>query len=157
MVVSTILIATDGSEASEAASRLGLEIAKATGDEVVFIAVWAMIRSGFGVPYAYLEDTWLEAERDRAEQVLAASKEHAATLGIEAETMLVEGSAAYEICRAARERHARMIVIGSHGWGGLRALMNGSVVAAVQRSAPCPVLSGAPASRDPLDPEAIPT
>ena len=76
--MSTILIATDGSEASEAASRLGLDIAKAIGDNVVFIAVWAMIRSGFGVPYSYLEDTWLEAEKDRAEEVLAASKEDAA-------------------------------------------------------------------------------
>ena len=147
------MIATDGSEASEAASRLGLDIAKAIGDDVVFIAVWAMIRSGFGVPYTYLEDTWLEAEKDRAEEVLAAAKEDAAALGIEAETVLIEGSAAYEICRVARERHARMIVIGSHGWGGLRAFMYGSVAAAVQRSAPCPVLSGAPASRDPLDPE----
>ena len=151
--MSTILIAADGSKASQAASRLGLEIAQATGDEVVFIAVWAMIRSGFGVPYTYLEDTWLEAEKDRAEEVLAAAKARAATLGIQVETMLVEGSAAYEICKAAKERDARMIVIGSHGWGALRGFMYGSVVAEVLKTAPCPVLSGAPSTRDPLDPE----
>lgn len=155
--MSTILIATDGSEASDAASRLGLEIAKATEDKVVFIAVWAMIQSGFGVPYTYLKDKWLDAEKDRAEEVLAASKEHAATLGIQAETLLVEGSAAYEICQAAKERNARMLVIGSHGWGSVRAFMYGSVAAAVLRSSPCPVLSGAPASRDPLVPEDIAT
>ncbi len=105
------------------------------------------------MPYTYLEDTWLEAEKDRAEEVLAASKARAATLGIQAETMLVEGSAAYEICKAAEERDARMIVIGSHGWGALRGFMYGSVVAEVLRRAPCPVLSGAPASRDLIDPE----
>ena len=133
-----ILIATDGSKASEAASRLGLEIAKATGDEVVFIAVWAMIRSGFGVPYAQLKDTWLEAEKDRAVEVLAAAQALAETFGLQAETMLVEGSPAYEICRAAEQRDARMIVIGSHGWGGLRGFMYGSVVAAVPEIGPVP-------------------
>ena len=151
--MSTILIATDGSKASQAASTLGLEIAEATGDEVVFIAVWAMIRSGFGVPYSHLKDTWLEAEKDRAEEVLASSQALAATFGIQAETMLVEGAPAYEICRAAEARDARMIVIGSHGWGGLVGFMYGSVVAAVLRSAPCPVLCGAPTPRDPLGAE----
>lgn len=150
--MSTVLIATDGSEAAETASRLGLEIAKATGDEVIFIAVWAMIQSAFGVPYTYLKDTSLEAEKEGAEQVLAACKEHAATLGINAETLLIEGSAAYEICHAAKERNARMIVIGSHGWGAVRSFMYGSVASAVLRSAPCPVLSGAPATRDRPEP-----
>jgi nucleotide-binding universal stress UspA family protein len=152
-IVPTILIAVDGSEASEAASKLGLEIAKAIGDEVVFIAVWAMIRSEFGVPYAYLEDTVVDAEKNRADEVLAASNARAATLGIQAETILIEGSAAHEICKAAKERETRMIVIGSHGWGALRGFIYGSVVAEVRRSAPCPVLSGAPASRDLLDPD----
>ena len=105
--MSTVSIATDGSEQAATASRLGLEIAKATRDEVIFIAVWAMIRSAFGVPYTYLKDTSLEAEKEGAEQVLAACKEHAATLGINAETLLVEGSAAYEICHAAKQCNAR--------------------------------------------------
>ena len=40
----------------------------------------------------------------------------------------------------AAERSARMIVLGSHGWGAIKSALYGSTAAGVMRHAPCPVL-----------------
>jgi nucleotide-binding universal stress UspA family protein len=50
------------------------------------------------------------------------------------------GAISKEICSAAAQHQARMIVIGAHGWGAVRRLMHGSVSSAVMHDAPCPVL-----------------
>jgi nucleotide-binding universal stress UspA family protein len=49
--------------------------------------------------------------------------------------------AADAIARAARSRHAGMIVMGTHGRTGLTKLLLGSVAERVIGSAPCPVLT----------------
>ena len=148
----SILIATDGSRAAGFAAEVGMDIARGTGDDVVFIAVWDMILSGLAVPLAYIDpQPYLEADKRRAEEALAASKDHAARLGFEAETILKEGNPVAEVCRVAAERNVRMIVIGSHGWGAFRGFIHGSVVAGVLRYAPCAVLSGPPESREPFE------
>ena len=81
-----------------------------------------------------------------------ASKELASRYGIDPETVVLSGNPVEEICKLASERNARLIVMGSHGWGALRGYLSGSVVAGVLRHAPCPVLTGTPASRERLDP-----
>ena len=50
------------------------------------------------------------------------------------------GDPGTEICRAATERGADLIVLPSHGRTGLRRLLIGSVAERVVRLAPCPVL-----------------
>jgi nucleotide-binding universal stress UspA family protein len=47
---------------------------------------------------------------------------------------------AAEIVRHAREHHADLVVVGTHGRTGLRRAVMGSVAERVVRSAPCPVL-----------------
>jgi len=51
------------------------------------------------------------------------------------------GDAEFEICRAAVEENADLIVIASHGLGGLKHALIGSTSEAVVRHAPCPVLT----------------
>lgn len=60
---------------------------------------------------------------------------HEATLGF-----VVAGSPADEIVKAATQWPADLIVIGSHGRGGLERVLLGIVAEAVTRHAPCPVL-----------------
>jgi universal stress protein A len=47
---------------------------------------------------------------------------------------------AAEIVKAVKEWPANLIVIGSHGRGGIQRAVLGSVAEAVMRHAPCPVM-----------------
>jgi nucleotide-binding universal stress UspA family protein len=144
--VSTILIATDGSGPALAAEADGLELARALGDEVLFVSVWQpVLGASFGVPPTYVSEEVLESEKGWAETVLAAAAGRAGEAGVAAETVLLEGMAAEQICHLAADRAVRMIVIGSHGWGAMRTLLSRSTVSGVLAHAPCPVLSGTPA------------
>ena len=84
--MATILIATDGSQAAESATALGLEIAQATGDDVLFVSVWDMIRGGIGAPFGYIDQEYVDADRGAAEDVLTAAMARAAKLGVAAES-----------------------------------------------------------------------
>ena len=55
--------------------------------------------------------------------------------------LLLEGIAAEEIVRAARRRHADLIVIGTQGRSGLTRLLVGSVASRVIARATCPVMT----------------
>jgi nucleotide-binding universal stress UspA family protein len=57
------------------------------------------------------------------------------------ERRLIEGEPSTEILRVAREAGCDLIVMGTHGWTGLRRLLMGSVAEDVVRKAPCPVLT----------------
>jgi len=54
-------------------------------------------------------------------------------------TLVWDGSAFDEINRVAREIHADMIVINTHGYTGLKHILMGSTAELVVRYAPCPV------------------
>lgn len=54
---------------------------------------------------------------------------------------LVIGRPFLEIIQYARESNADMIVIATHGHGGLASVLLGSVTEKVVRKAPCPVLT----------------
>jgi nucleotide-binding universal stress UspA family protein len=60
---------------------------------------------------------------------------------LEVRHRLAEGDPAEEILRAAEEEGADLIVMGTHGRGGLSRLLMGSVAEAVMRKALCPVLT----------------
>jgi len=58
---------------------------------------------------------------------------------------LETGDAVSEIIRVADEEHVDLIVMGTHGRGGLSRLLMGSVAEGVMRKAPCPVITVRPA------------
>jgi nucleotide-binding universal stress UspA family protein len=61
--------------------------------------------------------------------------------GVRARGLLLEGSAAEAIVRAARSKRANVIVMGTHGRTGLARLLMGSVAERVVGTAPCPVMT----------------
>ncbi len=65
---------------------------------------------------------------------------------------IAEGNATAEIVRHARELHADLIVMGTHGRSGFDRLALGSVAEKVLRKSPCPVLT-LPPGAGPLTPE----
>ena len=64
-------------------------------------------------------------------------------------SIILTGATAPTIVESAREQHADLIVMGTHGRHGVTHLLLGSVAERVVRTAPCPVLTvrGAAAER----------
>ena len=61
--------------------------------------------------------------------------------GIAVELVATHGQIVDEILRLSEESHADLIVLGTHGRGGLGHLILGSVAERVVRLARCPVLT----------------
>jgi nucleotide-binding universal stress UspA family protein len=57
------------------------------------------------------------------------------------ERLLAGGDVAAEILRIAQDRNCDLIVMGTHGRGGVARIVLGSVAEAVVRAAPCPVVT----------------
>jgi nucleotide-binding universal stress UspA family protein len=72
-------------------------------------------------------------------------------LGITAELKVVTGTRDVPglMANAARELEADLIVVGTHGWGGFRSAVLGSVARGLLHAAFCPVLSIPPETRVP--------
>ncbi|HYX86348.1 MAG TPA: universal stress protein [Gaiellales bacterium] len=136
-----ILIATDGSRAARAAESVGFELARTRGATALLVCVWAPLRGSFGLPVPeFLDPEFIDAERSWAEETLAAAASRAADSEVHAETLVAKGRPVEEICRAARDRSADMIVIGSEGWGAVLSMVLGRTTLGVLQHAPCPVV-----------------
>jgi nucleotide-binding universal stress UspA family protein len=146
--VPEILVAVDGSESSAEAVRVALDLARSTGDSIVFVTAWRELRGDFGIPYENLvAPDVVGIERDWAKQTLADALEKAKSAGVPAETISRHGGPAHEIVAVARERGVRLIVMGSHGFGPIEGVVFGSVSRGVLRHAPCPVVVCPPVER----------
>ena len=88
---------------------------------------------------AYLEDERKEASRD-----LAAFVNSVDWRPIRQNVRQVRNSPAEEILTAAKEGSADLVVVGTHGRGGLGRFFLGSVAEAVLRRADCDVLAVPP-------------
>lgn len=138
--MSTIIAATDGSPAANAAVERAVAEARSSNAALDLVGAWSAPPNGaLGAP-AYMSEETFYAGRDATTQILAAAKERALEAGVEAETHLVAGDAATEICRLAEQRGATLIVMGSRGHGPLAAALLGSVAGHVVQHAHCPVM-----------------
>jgi nucleotide-binding universal stress UspA family protein len=131
----TLVVATDGSRCSAAATEKAIEFAKSYGGVIKALSVVDV------PPELYAEAP--QAVEDlikRAKGFVAGIRNRANAAGVEAETFTGEGDADQSINILARDQKADMIVIGSHGRTGLRRLLMGSVAEKVIGYAACPVL-----------------
>ena len=80
-----------------------------------------------------------KAFRDQAGLLVDAVANDLASQGFAVETTVREGDARGEIVDDARTWHADLIVLGSHGYTGLKKLLLGSVAQSVVSHAPCSV------------------
>lgn len=146
----TILLATDGSPAARAATGQAIELAQATGWPLRVVVAWRTpVVTGYGYGPTMVYPELEAAERAEATEVAGAAARRAHEAGVTATTQVREGDAADEICAAAAEVGAGLIVVGSHGWGPIRRMLFGSVSTRVLHEAPCGVLVvHAPADAD---------
>lgn len=136
-----ILCPTDFSEASYEALGKAVEVAGEGAAEVCVIHVELPARAL--TPYAgHAPEAAQEADR-RAETVknLRAVLEERVPQNLHVRPLLRQGEAAQEILAAAREENADLIVLTTHGAGGLAPGELGRVAATVVQHAPCAVLT----------------
>lgn len=144
-----ILYATDFSPAARAAWPWVLALASASGAAVDLLNVAAQ-----PIPDHHLSPEMLaqmarllkEQAQTEAERFLQdAERTWPGSLPRERVTVLIgHGVVGEQVARWAQQRHAELIVMGTHGWSGLLRWMLGSVAQHVIQSAPCPVLTVSP-------------
>jgi len=131
-----ILLATDLSGASDAASIQALDLAGSLGAQLVVVSVIDPSTD----PVTGLRATRIDrlrAARMDAAQALVARGRHD---GVRVTFLVWEGDPGEAIVEAAASEQVDLIVVGSHGRGGVGRLLLGSVSDFVVRRAPCPVL-----------------
>ncbi|CAL62478.1 Putative universel stress protein UspA [Herminiimonas arsenicoxydans] len=122
-----ILLATDGSKLSDKAVQATLQFAKEHGSKIVGLSV-ATIYPYLPVPgMEAISGEFVDAITNQAEKNVEKISALAASLGVDAEVHVAEGSSACEeIIKTAAKYHCDSIFMASHGRTGLDKLMLGS-------------------------------
>ena len=130
----TILHPTDFSPLSDHAFRLACSVARDHGSRLIVLHVAVPPVVGYGGPMTPPPGGDWKALEEQLNGITAQDNK------IPVEHRLEEGNPAPEILRVARETQCDLIVMGSHGRGGVARLLMGSVAEHVMRKATCPVL-----------------
>ncbi|HVV16938.1 MAG TPA: universal stress protein [Polyangia bacterium] len=136
-----ILVPTDFTDPSNEALETAIELARGSGAtlDLVHVAVEAAYPLPPPIDVATLP---LDMDRvlNRSDQGLAVEEKRVRAAGLACETTTLIGRADSEIVNRARDTHADLIVMGTHGRSGLAHALFGSNVDRVVQHAPCPVL-----------------
>ena len=133
--IRTILHPTDFSENSGYAFQFACALARDYGAKLVVLHVYP-------TPVLFGDNIGplpMEVPRDELLEMLNKIKPDDPAIAIE--RLLVAGEPANEIREAAGAHRSDLIVMGTHGRGGLSRLAMGSVAEDVSRNANCPVLT----------------
>jgi nucleotide-binding universal stress UspA family protein len=137
-----IIVPTDFSTCAEEAWSLARRLARAFGSELVLVhvAVEAPLynEGPFGMERVKRVH---EAARKWATEAIEGWAGKARAEGCQARGVVRTGAPYQEIVALATDERADLIVIGTHGRGGVNRMLLGSVADRVVRLAPCPVLT----------------
>jgi nucleotide-binding universal stress UspA family protein len=132
-----LLLATDLSEASEAATDEAFELAKRLEASLLVVSV---IDPGSLLLPGGRFRARVDQVRERRELQAQALVERGRTDGVEVSFLVWTGDPGDLIVEAAEAEHVDMVLVGSHGRGAVGRFFLGSVSEHVVRHAPCPVL-----------------
>lgn len=140
--ISKILLPVDFSDRSKAAAEEARYLAKLFGAEVVVLYVMPpMPIYGGGLEMAPPID-WYALQRPAVDSRLAPFVE-AQFSDVAVKSVVREGDPASEIVALANEEGVDLILLPTHGYGGFRRFLLGSVAAKVLSDAAVPVLTSA--------------
>ncbi len=144
MIPKRILVCTDFSENSTAARLLAIEYAKEFRAELFILHVVNSRLVGYPtfadrvpVEVALVQKNIEEGVLEELELLANDCKRDV----MEVSAYSRAGAPSEEIVRFANEKDADLIVMGTHGWTGVRHLILGSTAENVVRTANCPVLT----------------
>lgn len=146
--IQNVLIATDFSRYSDTALNFGLQVAKAYKAKAHVVFVIPTDQFLLAGPEAYVAAK--DAARRDLEQLQAElHRTHSHVEGEDYHLYLLEGDVAQSILDFAQQKRIDLIVVGTHGRGGLGKALMGSVAERVFRQSPVPVLTLGPHLRRP--------
>ena len=139
-----LLVPVDGSPTSVKALETAIELARLNGARLRLLYVIDELDyvNGFETAKAYYEQTlpFMHAE---GESLLAQMRSLAVDKGVACDSVLLESGAGRlcdTVAEQARQVHADMVVLGSHGRRGLNRVLMGSDAEQIARHSPVPVL-----------------
>jgi len=140
-----ILVPTDGSGFSNKAVATAARLAQSLGAKLLLLHVRSPIDSPHHVEGGALSKLGgkvvMQEIEDEERKLLNVALGIAAASGMKAETAFVAGYSPYDaIIRIAREQHCDLIVMASHGHGGISGLLLGSETQKVLTHTTIPVL-----------------
>lgn len=135
-----IVVPTDFSTCSEEAWRVARSVAATSRGELVLTHVLAEAPLYRESIMTQVRPVY-EGARKWAEGALEDWVAKARAEGLNARATLRTGVAYQEVVALATDERADLIVIGTHGRGGIDRALLGSVADRVVRLAPCPVLT----------------
>jgi glycine betaine transporter len=140
--IKRILVPVDFSAASRAALWRAGELAAALGSTIELLHVVDLPE-----PQHVISEGHVPLPPEYRQEVSRSAQDHlrdwleTAQIPVPIHRVLADGSPFVEIVKYAREHAVDLIVMGTHGRGGMSHLVLGSVADKVVRTAPCPVMT----------------
>ena len=146
LTLSRVLCPTDFSEVSTKAEAYATALAEHYGASLHLLHVDPPMP--IMAPYGEIpvDVRLFEEQREQALADLAAAGDRARAAGVDTTTSVRGGHPAREILAVIEEQTADLLVLGTHGRGGVEHLLLGSVAEKIVRKAPCPVMVVPPAA-----------
>ncbi|WP_048649197.1 universal stress protein [Nitratireductor soli] len=139
-----ILVPVDGSDNALKALKLGVEMQKMTGAELMMLTVFrhhSLLEASMSMVRPDDPQNLDDAMREHAREIADAAKKAALEMGAENPRGFVKnGPPARTIVKFGKEREVDLIVLGSRGLGDLEGYLLGSVSHKVTSLAECPVM-----------------
>ncbi len=132
-----ILLATDGSEHAQQATKHAVHLAELAG---ATLHIASVVETRTEYDSAIIEREVVEESlRERAEEAIAAAEETAAEAGVETERWLLRGVPAEEVLGVIEEQDIDLVVLGEQGLSAFKTVLLGSTAEAVIHNAAVPV------------------
>ena len=136
--IQSILFATDFSFASERALKYALAIAAASKSRLFVVHVLPL---GEAPPSSDFGVREIDPTRKHAEDHLRKLENSGVLAGTEHSVLMERGGVWDVLAKVVKNNSIDLIALGTHGRGGIKKLIMGSVAEQVLRVAPCPVLT----------------
>jgi nucleotide-binding universal stress UspA family protein len=135
-----VLVGVDGSPASGLATAIAFEQASLRGVDLVALHAWSDV-AVLGLPAFDWEAVEAEAERSLAENLAGWQERYP---DVTVRRSLVRDLPAQQLIQQSKSIEAQLVVVGSHGRGGLTGLILGSVSNTVLHSVRVPIIVARP-------------
>lgn len=140
-VFDKILVPIDGSRPSEIGSALAIELARTYGGELFFVNIVDLNPSLSTSDYLAYDAAALDEEAQaNGERLVNAATASARAQGLTADGEVLHGPVLERLLDATVEAQATVVVMGSHGRGGLALLLRRSTTDGLVRRSTVPVV-----------------